>query len=113
MQGKAMEEQRDFELDQQRQARERYGANVGTRLWGEAPTESSVSGPTAFQSIGYDQRLSMATPAASNMQSIDPATGQPVSVSDLNRRSATAFNQIWQRPGLVGNYAFMNPSIYG
>lgn len=114
MQGKAMEDQRNFELEQQRLARERYGTNVGTSLWGAAPTESApASGPTAYQSIGYDQRLSAATPAASNMQQIDPATGQPMSVADLNRRSATAFNQIWQRPGLVGNYAYMNPSIYG
>lgn len=114
MQGKAMEDQRNFELEQQRLARERYGANVGTSLWGAAPTESApASGPTADQSIGYDQRLSMSTPAASNLQNVDPVTGQPMSVADLNRRSATAFNQIWQRPGLVGNYAYMNPSIYG
>lgn len=113
MQGKSLEEQRNFELEQQRQARERYGANVGSRLWGEAPTESAGGGPTAYQQIGYDERPSAATLAASDMQQIDPATGRPVSVSDLNRRSATAFNQIWQRPGLVGNYAYMNPSIYG
>lgn len=114
MQGKALQDQRNFEIEQQRLARERYGANVGTRLWGEAPTDSAPpSGPTAYQSMGYDERLSSSNPAPTNYQQIDPATGRPLTVADMNRRSATAFNQIWQRPGLVGNYVYMNPSIYG
>lgn len=113
MQGKALEDQRNFELEQQRLARERYGANVGTSLWGSAPTSSSVSGPTAYQSIGYDQRLSEVTPSASSFRNVDPVTGQPLTYNDIHRRSVNEFNQIWQRPGLVGNYVYMNPSIYG
>lgn len=114
MQGKALQDQRNFEIEQQRLARERYGANVGTRLWGEAPTDSAPpSGPTAYQSMGYDERLSSSNPEPTNYQQIDPATGRPLTVADMNRRSAIAFNQIWQRPGLVGNYVYMNPSIYG
>jgi hypothetical protein len=40
-QQKAMEEQRNFELQQQAEARDRYNRNVGTRLWGDAPTDNS------------------------------------------------------------------------
>lgn len=53
LQGKAaqdqMEDQRQYELEQQTAARNRYNENVGTRLWGDAPSAGSeYSGPSVF-----------------------------------------------------------------
>jgi len=48
-QQKAMEEQRNYELEQQQAARDRYNQNVGTRLWGDAPTSNAqYAGASVF-----------------------------------------------------------------
>lgn len=48
-QQKAMEDQRNYELEQQAAARDRYNQNVGTRLWGE-PSQDTTGG--AYQYAG-------------------------------------------------------------
>jgi hypothetical protein len=73
MQGKAAEDQRNAQLEQERLARERYGANVGANLWSgsasEVDTGSGAPRPAAAPAFAYDpyaelQRLRAAREAA-------------------------------------------------
>lgn len=50
-QQKAMEDQRNYDAQMAQAARDRYNTNVGTRLWGDAPTGDTRTSP---QSGGYD-----------------------------------------------------------
>jgi hypothetical protein len=64
MQGKAAQQQRDFELQQAQAARDRYNANVGTQLWSpnQAPAASSAplspSGAYAYDPVAQAKSLS-------------------------------------------------------
>lgn len=99
-QQKAMEDQREYEAQMAQQQRDRYNANVGSRLWGDAPTGDTRTSP---QNGTYDPVAEARAIAEKRRAEFDAAYPQ---------QGIVARGMQFQQPQTNNNFPIYNPMYY-